>query len=98
MIRDPGNGYFASRWHSRIDLAVLLWRDVLFLGTLINLVAAFAAMTMLIQNVAAIWAFSVLFAPLPYNIFLLVSVWRSKQCTPLISLIAGIWFLAMLII
>lgn len=77
---------------------MLLWRDVLFVGTLINLVAGFTAFVMLTQNAAAIWVLSVLLAPVPYNIFLLLSVWRSKQCTPLISLIATLWFAAMLII
>jgi hypothetical protein len=98
MNKHRRHGFFANRWHPDVDLRGLLWRDVLFVGTLINLVSAFAAMIMLTQNVAAIWALSVLLAPVPYNIFLLLSVWRSKGCTPVISLIAGVWFVLMLII
>lgn len=98
MNKDHGHGFFASRWYSVVDLRVLLWRDVLFVGTLINLVSAFAAMIMLTQKFAAIWALSVFLAPVPYNIFLLLSVWRSKEYTPLISLIAGVWFVLMLIV
>lgn len=98
MIRDHKNGFFASRWHLEVELRVLLWRDMLAVGTLINLVAGFAGLIMLTQNVAALWALSVHLAPVPYNIFLLASVWRSKQCTPFVSLIAGIWFVLMLII
>lgn len=98
MTRDEKRGFFASRWHGTVDLRVLLWRDVLAIGTLINLAAGFAAMVMLIQNSAAIWALSVHLAPVPYSIFLLLSVWRSKQCTQVISLIASIWFVLMLII
>ena len=98
MTRDPESGFFTSRWHAEVELRVLLWRDVLVVGTLINLVAGFTAMIMLIQDVPPIWALTVYLAPVPYNIFLLVSVWRSKQCTPLVSLIATAWFVAVLII
>lgn len=98
MIRDNTSGFFASRWNSEVELHLLLWRDVLFVGTLVNLVAGLAAFIMLTQNVAPIWALSVHLAPVPYNVFLLMSVWRSKQCTPLVSLIATIWFVLVLIV
>lgn len=98
MTRDTESGFFASRWHAEVELRVLLWRDVLVVGTLINLVAGFSGFIMLSLNVDAAWALSVYLAPLPYNVFLLLSVWRSKQCTPLVSLIATAWFVAVLII
>lgn len=92
------SGFFARRWHADVALGVLLWRDMLAVGTLINLVAGFAALILLTQNVAAVWAVAVHFAPVPYNIFLLVSVWRSKQCTAFVSAIATVWFVLMTII
>ena len=98
MVRDQGSGFFKSRWHSQVDLGVLLWRDVIFAGTLINLVAGLAAFIMLTQNVAPVWALGVHLAPMPYNVFLLLSVWRSKQCTATASLIACIWFVLVLIV
>ena len=98
MTRDQKSGFFTSRWHGETNLQVLLWRDMLVFGTLINLLAGFAALILLTQNVAPIWALSVHLAPVPYNIFLLLSMWRSKQCTPFISLISTLWFVAVLII
>ncbi len=98
MTRGKTGHFFAARWHGEADLQVLLWRDVLVVGTLVNLAAGFAAFLMLSQNVAPIWALSVYLAPVPYNVFLLMSVWRSNQCTPLVSLIAGLWFVLVLII
>lgn len=98
MTRDPESGFFASRWHAEVELQVLLWRDVLVAGTLINLAAGFAAFIMFTQNVDPVWALFVYLSPLPYNIFLLLSVWRSKQCTPFISMIAVIWFVLVLIV
>lgn len=98
MIREHTGGFFASRWHSEVELSLLLWRDMLFVGTLINLAAGFTAFILLSQDVTPIWALSVYLAPVPYNIFLLVSVWRSRQCTPLVSLIATIWFVVVLVV
>lgn len=98
MIRDCTNGFFASRWHSQVDLGVLFWRDMIVVGTLINLVSGFAALILFTQNAAAALALSVHFAPLPYNAFLVGSVWRSTQCTPLASLVAGAWFVGMMVI
>lgn len=71
---------------------------MLLVGTMINLASGFAALILLTQNAAAAWALSVHFAPVPYNAFLVGSVWRSKQCTPFVSLIAGIWFVLMMVI
>lgn len=97
MNREKIHGFFASRWRSEADLSVLLWRDVLFFGTLINLVAGFAAFVMISRDLAPLWALAVHLAPVPYNGFLLLAVWRSRQSTPAVSLVAGIWFVAMLI-
>lgn len=71
---------------------------MLVVGTLINLASGFAALLLFTQSVAAYWALSAHFAPVPYNAFLVGSVWRSKQCTPFVSLIAGIWFVLMMVI
>ena len=98
MTREPGIGFFQGRWRGETDIRLLLWRDVIYVGTLINLAAGFTGVVMLIQEVAAVWALAVHLAPVPYNGFLLLSVWRSKQCTPAASTIATIWFLVMLII
>jgi hypothetical protein len=98
MIRSERTGFFACRWHSEVDLRLLLWRDLLFIGTLVNLAAGFTSIVMLIQNFAPVLALAVHLAPVPYNIFLLLSVWRSKQSTQLTSTIAGIWFLLMLVV
>ncbi len=98
MRRDYTRGFFTDRWHSEVDLGVLLWRDMLIFGTLVNLAAGFTGILMLIQEVPPVWALAVHLAPVPYNIFLLLSVWRSKRCTPTASTIATIWFVVMLII
>ncbi len=98
MTKNPKSGFFESRWRGEANPRVLLWRDAIYIGTLINLAAGFTGMMMLIQGVAPLWALAVHLAPVPYNGFLLLSVWRSKQCTPTASTIATVWFVVMLII
>ena len=98
MTRKQGSGYLKSRWRGEADFQLLLWRDVLVVGTLINLIAGFAAFILFTRDAAPIWALTVHFSPVPYNVFLLLSVWRSKNTTPLVSLIAAIWFVVVLVI
>ncbi len=92
------SSFFASRWHSKIELGVLFWRDLLYFGTLINLATGLASFIMLTRDIAPAWVLAVHLAPVPYNAFLLLAVWRSRQTTPVISLVAGIWFVLMLFI
>ncbi len=98
MMREQEDGFFTSRWRGEADLQLLLWRDVLVVGTLINLAAGFTAFILLTRDVAPIWAVSLHLLPVPYNVFLLLSVWRCRQTTPSVSLIATVWFVLMLVI
>ena len=90
--------YFARRWRGEVALGVLFWRDVLVVGTLINLYASFAAMLMVAQGVNGQWAWAVHLAPLPYNLFLLAAVWRSRQRTMASMLVAMLWFVAVVVV
>jgi hypothetical protein len=89
--------FLARHWNAAIDLRVLFWRDMLGIGTVINLLAGFAALIMLAQGVKGEWAVLVHLAPLPYNWFLLASVWRSPQRTPAVMVCSGIWFVAVMV-
>ena len=93
----PGN-YFSHRWHARIPLQVLLWRDMLGIGTLINVFASFIAMVLIAQDVHAGYALAVHLAPLPYNVFLFAALQRFPQRDALSTGIGAAWFVAMMII
>jgi hypothetical protein len=84
-------GYFARRWHGDVPAAVLLWRDMLALGTLANLAVTFAAMFMLSQGAHLAVAAAVHLSPAPYNAFLVAAFWRSAQRTTLTGAIAVAW-------
>lgn len=90
--------FFARRWNSTTPLRVLLWRDVLTVGSVINLVFSFAALMLAAQGAAMYWAVTVHLAPVPYNLFLLACVWRAQPWSALAMAIASVWFVVMLVV
>ncbi len=90
--------FFAARWQARVSLSLLFWRDMLGVATLLNLLGGFLVLIVLAQGLQATWALVIFFALKPYNLFLLLAVWRSPQRTPLTLLVAGLWFGVMLLL
>jgi hypothetical protein len=72
-------GFFASRWHGEAPIDRLFWIDLMLVGTLINLAAAFAAMLLFGFKLPAWIAVAAYLAPLPYNVFLVLAVWRTTE-------------------
>ena len=69
-------GFFSARWRAQVPMRVLFWRDMLLVGTLINVLATGIALAMAASGVDMAWAAAVHFTPLPYNLFLVGAVWR----------------------
>lgn len=90
--------YFQSRWHGRVPLGRLFWRDLLVVGTMINLAFSFAALILVARGADGAWPAVVHFAPLPYNLFLLGSVWRAPGRSAGQGVAAALWFGAMLVV
>ncbi|MCY1557110.1 hypothetical protein D9M68_939270 [compost metagenome] len=57
-------------------MRVLFWRDMVTVGTVINLLATAVALAIALADEAIELAAAVHLAPLPYNLFLVASVWR----------------------
>lgn len=74
--------FLLARWRGEVPLRAALWWDMWCVGTLVNLAAALAALLLLAWDFPNAIAAVVYFAPLPYNLLLLVSVWRSAERTP----------------
>lgn len=92
------HGFFGRRWHSKFNLRVLFWRDLLLVGTITNLFASFLALVLISQDVHIGIAVAVHFASLPYNCFLCAAVLRSPQRTSPHMLTVGIWFVLMTVV
>lgn len=77
--RTIGNGFFGSRWRGEVPLDRLFWRDMLLVATVISIGSSALALVLLGLKLP-LWAvLAVHFLPVPYNIFLTVSVWRTAE-------------------
>ena len=76
----PATGsFFAARWRGEVPLTRLLWRDMLLVGTLVNLLTSFLGLMLFTTEAPTALAAAVYFSPLPYNVFLLAAVWRTAD-------------------
>lgn len=90
--------FWADRWAGRATAGTVLWRDMLGVGTVLNLAASLLALALASQGVPAGWAVALHLAPVPYNAFLLRALLRAPASGPLTRLTAVGWFLAMLVV
>ena len=91
-------GFFARRWRGEVPLPVVFWRDMVAVGTFINLLASVMALILAAQGVDLRVAVALHFAPIAYNVFLFLSVWRSPQSTFIKKVLALAWLAAMTIV
>jgi hypothetical protein len=91
--------WILSRWHGDAPLGTVFWRDMLFVGTLINVATTLAAIGLLAIDAPTVPAVLVYFAPIPWNLLLFFSVWRSASKAPGLvatsaQVAAAIWLIA----
>jgi hypothetical protein len=91
-------GYFSRRWRGETPLRVLLWRDTLAVGTMINLLMSFAEVAIAALHLDLRIALAVHFTPLPYNLFLVAALMRSPQRSSVVSVVALVWLVLMTVI
>lgn len=72
-------GHFRRIWSGRDDLRRLLVRDMIVNGTILNVAAMAAGIALLAGGAPVAMAMAVHFAPLPYNLFLALGVWRTAE-------------------
>jgi hypothetical protein len=87
--------FFSRRWRGQVPLPVLLWRDMLGVGTVVNLTATILALAVMVQDGPDGLAVALHLLPMPYNVFLFAALWRMPDRNTLASLIAGVWLVAM---
>ena len=90
----PGN-YFSRRWRGETPLRVLLWRDTLGFGTMINLLMSFVGLAIAALHLDLRIALAAHFAPLPYNLFLVAALLRSPQRGNGVTVVALVWLVLM---
>ena len=87
-------GFIGSRWRGEASAAALYWRDMLIVGSLLNLFTGFAALMLAAQGIELVIAAVVHFALLPYNVFLVVALWRTPRCSKRMAWTSLAWLAA----
>ncbi|MEQ1944598.1 hypothetical protein ABMA32_19450 [Mesorhizobium sp. VNQ89] len=95
--------FFTRRWQRQVPLGLLFWRDMVVIGSALNLAAAFFGLMALGFKYELPVALAVFHAPLPYNIFIFGAVWRtaelvdaSKAATA--RFVATVWLVAVTVL
>lgn len=76
-------------------MRIVFWRDMLGVGTAVNVLATFIALMVASQGASSWAAATIHFAPLAYNIFLFAAVGRASPRSR-IAVIASLAWLAVM--
>jgi hypothetical protein len=91
-------GFFARRWRGELPVRVLLGRDMLGVGTLINLACSVVALMAVAQGAPLPVALALHWAPLPYNLFLCAALWRTPGRAGWAAWCGVAWVAAMMVV
>jgi hypothetical protein len=77
VMWESTKSYVAARWRGQVPWPRAFCWDMLLVGTFVNLAVAMAAMIAMTQAAPPLLTAAAVVALAPYNVFLLVAVWRS---------------------
>lgn len=92
------DNYLSRRWGGRVPWAVLFWRDMLVVGTVLNLSASLAAMALAARGADLLPVVALHFAPLPFNLLLFAAAWRRPGRPAAQVLLAATWLAVMTVV
>jgi hypothetical protein len=72
-------GYAGALWRGDVPLAQVVWRDMVCVGTVVNIVAMGLAFLAVAFGASTMTAIVIQMLPVPYNIFLVTSAWKSAE-------------------
>lgn len=72
-------------------MRTVFWRDMLAVGTAVNVLATFIALMAASQGVPGWAAVAIHLAPMPYNLFLCVAVGRARPASRPAKTVAMVW-------
>lgn len=89
--------FITLRRQGHIGWRTLFWRDLLLIGTGLNLLMTGTALALLSQGVAAPWALLAHLLPLPYNLFIVTAIGSAPQ-RPALVLGASLCWLVLFVV
>jgi hypothetical protein len=95
--------FVLSRWRGEVPLERIFWRDMIAIGTTLNLLTGLTAIVLLASGAPAAIALMVHFSPLPWNVFLFLVVWRRTEIAEpsnalIVKAVAVIWLVAVTVL
>jgi hypothetical protein len=90
--------YFQVRWSGKVTLTRLFWLDMLTIATALNLFFAFVSLLMMAKRVDWPWILAVHAVILPYNIFLVFSVWQHAHTRIWMKVVSAIWLVVVAVV
>ena len=64
-------------WNGRVELGRVFWEYAIVYGTIFNLITTLAALAAFAGDWPDAIALAIFFLPAPYNLLMIISVWRS---------------------
>ncbi len=96
------SAFFRSRWLGQVPIDQLFWRDMMLVATLISIASSATALILLGLKMPLWLVLAVHFAPVPYNLFLTMAVWRTAGSSgakaSLMMLGSALWLIATLVV
>ena len=98
MDKPQTASFIGKRWRGEASLNRLYWRDMLIVGSFINLFTGFVALMIAAQG-GVLWvAAMVHFASLPYNVFLVLALWRTPGHGKVMAWTSLVWLVTVTVI
>lgn len=83
--------FITQRWQRRVAWERLFWRDLLIVGTSLNLLMTGLALALLSQDVAIQWVLLAHLLPLPYNLFIVSAIWAAPLRPAVVLGVSLVW-------
>ena len=64
-------------WSGEIPLDIVFWRFAVIYGLLLNTATSLLFMALLVNAAGYVWLIPAFLLPIPYNLLIIVAVWRS---------------------
>ena len=93
--------FFSTRLRGNAPLEKVFWRDMLLVGSAINVAATAASLAMFASGQSPALALAVDLLPIPWNTFLLIAVWKAAEreggpAAKTANIVAALWYFVML--
>lgn len=71
--------WLADLWNGRVPMSRVFWEYAICFGTVLNLLATIASFALVAGDYPGWLAVTVFFLAAPYNLLMIVAVWRSAM-------------------